>query len=252
MVNNAKPNKVLDIIKQNVRNTNGKKLLKECEEFDTESALVLLKDNSLGCTLKYTNDDNKTTLILACENNMKEVALEILAQFSQNPSLFCCSLGHIGNDSYTAFMFACKNRMEEVCMEMLKNPNCCALSHTNTNNVTPLMFACYNNMNKVALKMLDTPYICSLSVFNKNGNTALILACRNKMEMVCLKMLDYHTEYDLSHENNMFIPETHTPTYKYTAFKWAKRNNMETVCDKIKSIFEDDKSKKKRRLNDDK
>ena len=129
------PNKrLLQSIQQKVRNTNGKKLLKECEEFDTMSALSLLRDNSLGCTLHYCNSDDKTALILACENNMEEVALEILTQYLSNPSLFCCALGHSGDDSYTAFMFACKNRMVKVCMEMLKVPNCCSLDNKDKNN----------------------------------------------------------------------------------------------------------------------
>ena len=72
--------------------------------------LQLLKD---GESHEYDFD---TSLIYACKNNMKDVALRLLEFENVN-------YNHIDNYGNTALIYACKNNMKDVALRLLEFEN---------------------------------------------------------------------------------------------------------------------------------
>ncbi len=102
---------------------------------------------------------NKTQLIWACENNMSDVALALIATGESNP-------GRINSDGFTALIWACYNKMSDVALALIatgkSNP-----SHIRNRtypyhikfglqSISALEFACKNEMSEVALAIIST------------------------------------------------------------------------------------------------
>jgi nucleoside diphosphate kinase len=151
----------------------------------TKIALQLIETKGLEeGYLGQINEDGDTALLLACSNDMNEVALKLTDyKVDQvNP-------GQINKDGDTALIWACFNKMDEVALELIKfgdkvNPG------QISDDQTALLLACRNNMTDVAL-LLITEFGDKVNPgqINNSDNTALLLACRNKMTEVALELI---------------------------------------------------------------
>jgi ankyrin repeat protein len=183
-------------------------LILACENNMTEVALALIATGNSNPE-QVTNNDI-TALMWACRNKMQEVALALIATGNSKPE-------QVTNHDITALMIACDNNMTEVALALIKTGNS-KPEQVNINNVTALMWACVNNMTEVALALIETGNSNSEHV-NNAGNTALILACDNNMTEVALALI----------KTGNSKPEQVTNT-GITALIWACNNNMTEVA----------------------
>jgi len=139
------------------------------------------------CKLDQVNTYNKTALINACNNGMKEVALEMLKYPDQ------CKLDQVNLFGCTSLIYACTNKMTEVALEMLKHPDKCKLDQVDSYGNTTLMTACIYEMKEVALEMLKHPDKCKLEHVDESGNNALFYAQKNNMTNV-IDILSTHVD----------------------------------------------------------
>lgn len=127
-------------------------------DYNVFISLILLnscknaKENICGNILNNHSNYNLSTdpyywntlLLLACENQMVEIALKILS----TPEL--CALDKITDiDHDTVLIIACRHQMEEICLKILDSPNDCALTHSNMIKTNARMLAKKHNMKKV-------------------------------------------------------------------------------------------------------
>ena len=216
--------------------------------------MLITKNNILNVKPNFIDKNNKTPLIVACENKLLNIALQLLDKD--------CNHGHIYKKT-TALMYCCCKDMEEVALKLLdlhhKGLINCRPHYINSYHQTAFVIACKLKLNKIALKILDDDYICAniyegdtmlllacknklnnvalklidlmiksklhsqFKQFNNNGNTPLLCACENKLNNVALKLIDYSDVSQIF--NNKYR--------KYTALIAACRNKMEDVALKL-------------------
>jgi ankyrin repeat protein len=142
--------------------------------------------------LEQINDNNDTALLLACKNNIPEVALKLISMGEIiNP-------GQVNKKSdkdqggNTALIWACSNNMEEVALKLIENFG----EKTNPENVntygyTALQYTIINKNLEVALKLIEKfGEKTNPQSVNVNNDTALILAIKNNMPEVALKLIE--------------------------------------------------------------
>jgi ankyrin repeat protein len=187
--------------------------------------------------LEQINDNNDTALLLACKNNIPEVALKLISMGEIiNP-------GQVNKKSdkdqggNTALIWACSNNMEEVALKLIENFG----EKTNPENVntygyTALQYTIINKNLEVALKLISMGEIINPGQVNKKsdkdqgGNTALIWACSNNMEEVALKLIENFGEKTNPENVN---------TYGYTALQYTIINkNLEVALKLIEKFGE--------------
>lgn len=230
---------------------------------DSEGALNLIAiGKSNPC---YVDEECKTPLIYACEHDMPEVALAILATGDANPE-------HVNYKDYywTALMYACGRRYSDVAMAILATgkANVVAIAeygesafkiaceqqmsevaiaiissesfdpgHIDYGNWTPLIYACEFKSPDVALALLATGksnpgHVSSCAIFINDTHdgycTALIIACHYKFSDVALAIL-------ATGESN----PKHVTSTGNTAYSIACANEMKEVVAKMIEIGAD-------------
>ena len=101
---------------------------------NNEEALSLLNINNIDLNIE---EPNNTLLLLACQNNMPEVALKLIESGQSNPE-------QINNDGHTALMIACKNNMTEVVLKLIANGQAKPEQVNNVRNMS--LITAYDNM----------------------------------------------------------------------------------------------------------
>ena len=124
-----------------------KNLIKLINEKNNIGAINFIKQHP-EIDFKSVDDENKTALIVACENALEDVALELINTGKSNP-------GHIDNSWNTALMYACEKSLENVALELIKTGESNPL-HSNVNNYTALKYAIINNLNSVIRELPNT------------------------------------------------------------------------------------------------
>lgn len=153
----------------------------------------------------------RTALIWACEQNMEDVALELIKTGKSKPE----QIDIIGQ---TALIIACENRMNNVALTLIRISNYPVSQVDYSNSDTALIMACENEMEDIALELIKTNRSNSEQV-NKQGNTALIIACRNEMENIALQLINkvYSNLEQIDKNGN-------------TALMWCCELQMETIA----------------------
>ena len=83
-------------------------LLKYCRLKNSTEALKFINDEP-----SYISYDGKTALILACINELNDVAIELLKTEESIPN-------HVDDNNSTALNYACENEMHDVILEIMK------------------------------------------------------------------------------------------------------------------------------------
>jgi len=187
---------------------------------DRHKALEIIEnvsDKSIFSTplLEYKN---ATALIYACDKNMSDVALALIATGQSNPA-------HHDNKGNTALIWACYNNMSKVALALI------ATGQSNPMQIdecgaTALIRTCENNMTDVAMALIATGQSNPAQTTNK-GNTALIRACQNKMTDVALALIATG-QSNLMQKNND----------GYSALMVATENNMQNVVHRLTYIYD--------------
>ena len=188
-------------------------LIKACRIKDVDNALNLVNDQP-----DYISYDGKTALIIACMNELEELAVEIIKTGKSLPN-------HIDDLGDTALTYACENELEEVVnllidieevdlnhvdgqlntpltlcassrsefmvdvtIKLIKSGKC-EIGYVDGAGQTPLILSCLSGSSDVALQLLEYPE-CNPNQIDEESNTAFICACQNELEDVCLKILD--------------------------------------------------------------
>ena len=138
----------------------------------TSSILDLIKDNEIDQTI--LDDDGYTLLLSACEHEINDVALALIATGHSNP-------GFQSKRGDTALIIACRYKMSDVALELIRieesNPGDTNPGATDKNRDTALILACKNKLKDVALALIATGR-SNPSVVNLFENTALNTVCR--------------------------------------------------------------------------
>ena len=93
----------------------------------------------MDCNPGQVSNTKYTALMLACKNNISEIALKLLDMD--------CNPGQMNNEKYTALMIACINNMPEVVTKLLKLfRNECNVTYKSEKGKTAFDYACDNEM----------------------------------------------------------------------------------------------------------
>jgi FOG: Ankyrin repeat len=168
------------------------------------------------CDLTYINSKNETAILIACKNDLKETALEILEKkFVTSKNI----------DGYDELMYASYNGMTDVVTRLI-SLECCN-SYCNYKGETALSIACRRNNSKIAEEIMDSRKFDPSVVDEAFGNTALMYACAARLEIVALRLL----------ETGNSKPE-HSNKYGETALMIASSRGLENLSNKlIKTII---------------
>jgi len=132
------------------------------------------------------NEDGNTALILACDNKMTEVALELIKTGHANPEQINNNYGN------TALILACENIMTEVTLELIKTGHVNPEQINNNYGNTALILACRNEMKEVALELIKTGHVKPDHIA-QDGTTALSWACEKDMKDVAYELFSIGT-----------------------------------------------------------
>jgi len=207
---------------------------------DTELMYDIKKNNKIKIfnrfqKKKYTdlnlvNKNGNTALTLAINNNIPDVAMEIINLSNSGQD---CNISHIDSGSDTALLLALHryDNMEDVAIELIKTGKLTTINHINAHGDNALLLAIDKGLHKIALEILkiynnnidvtsinahgDDPltlainrYIvyndlgevayeivktgrANLNYIDNHGNTALSLALRYGLKNIVYQMLSY-------------------------------------------------------------
>jgi len=162
-------------------NDNSTPLIIACENELEDVALKLIETGESNPG--HVNNDRMTALIIACDKELENVALKLIETGESNP-------GHIYNKSTTALMTACENKLEVVALKLIETGESNPGYASEYSETTALMIACsYDNLENVALKLIETGE-SNPGQANKSEMTALMYACDNGLENVALELIE--------------------------------------------------------------
>jgi hypothetical protein len=182
---------------------------------DTNKALALIETGDSNPEI--ADDNGKTALIYACEKEMSDVALALIATGRY-------SHPEIADDNgKTALIYACEKEMSDVALALIRNGDSNPTQVDNTRN-TALMNACMLEMPDVALALIETRNSKPEQV-NRSGSTALIYACMLEMPDVALALIR-------TGDSN----PSQVDRYGTTALSFAQENNMQEVVELLLQV----------------
>jgi ankyrin repeat protein len=111
---------------------------------ETASLLIDKMDD-----FNHIDDDQNTALMIACENQFEELALQILEKGN-------CLNEPLEENSDTALILACANELENVSIKILEmcSDNFDYINHIDEEGCTAFEYACENNLQKVIDKFI--------------------------------------------------------------------------------------------------
>ena len=134
---------------------------------------------------EYIDSEGYTALILACRNNMPDVAMALISTGNAKPE-------YVNMFGKTALIWACYNDMPDVALALIATGKS-KPEQANNNGSTALICACRNNMPIIALALIASGQSKPEQI-NKIGATALTYAKRNNMTDV-INVLENYDNY---------------------------------------------------------
>jgi ankyrin repeat protein len=169
-------------------NMEGKSLIELISNNDSDKALELIKSGNFDPN-EICSETGSTSLQIACENNMSEVALALINTGKSRPP-------HVNYSGYTALIICCEDDPEDDYYDMtevalaLINTGKSRPQQVNQFGFTALMICCNDSpdhdnwrpkdKSEVALAIINTGNCRLEQVDDFIGYTALMYACNNE------------------------------------------------------------------------
>ncbi len=175
--------------------------------------------------INANNKNGEKALILACENKMERVAMELIPKMSEE------AINKWGDNGRTALNWTCENKMERVAMELIPKMSEEAINKWTDDGNTVLYLVCWKNMERVVMELILRMGE-EINKWDKYGDTVLMTseeaifllkklwACYGKMERVAMELIARMSEETINKQNNK----------GETALFWACINKMERVA----------------------
>jgi ankyrin repeat protein len=171
----------------NYRNEEGNTLLLlACLYKLPKCALKLLDNMDIDVNYANINKENKTALIMSCENGLSfvDVTMKLLDQYD----IFVnCKT----SDGKTPFSIACEHKLSNIALKLLDNKNI-DLNFIDANGNNLFMIACENELEDVALKLFNKLYSFenNINYTNMIGKTSLTIAFEHKLWNIVRMLLE--------------------------------------------------------------
>jgi ankyrin repeat protein len=174
-------------------------LMIACSLYQREKALALIDESAYR--LDTSDISGNTALMLACKNNLSEVALKIIKKYSRRSGIEKYNIY-----SETPFFLSCKQQFmsQDVPLFIIKcMPYESDMGRVNINGDTALIWACCNNKAEVVEKMIINYYdICNPGNISNKKYTAFLFACTNGMSNIVDTMIKYPKIFNITFTNN--------------------------------------------------